>query len=104
MTDKEIIKALEDWVKNFEGKATDFITLNSALDLINRQQAEIEKLKDKYEVVYQPIAMVKAEAKVEAIKELVKKLLINLEYDYCSYSQNLVALIKDTEKEMVGAK
>ena len=44
MTDKEIIKALECWVKNFDGKATDYITLCNTLDLINRQQAEIERL------------------------------------------------------------
>lgn len=50
MTDKEIIKALADrmycgkWIgKGFLDKK-DFQILKNALDLINRQQAEIEKL------------------------------------------------------------
>ena len=42
MTDKEIIQALEDWMKNFDGKAVDFITLNSALDLIKRQKFQLD--------------------------------------------------------------
>ena len=46
MNDSEIIKALERWIKNFDGKATDYITLCSALDLINRQKAEIERLEE----------------------------------------------------------
>lgn len=41
MTDKEIIKALEYWIKNFDGKATDYITLCNALDLINRLKCEV---------------------------------------------------------------
>jgi Fe-S oxidoreductase len=50
MTDKEIIKALDDrmycgkWIgKGFLDKK-DFQILKNALDLINRQQAEIERL------------------------------------------------------------
>lgn len=34
MNDSGIIKALERWIKNFDGKVTDYITLCSALDII----------------------------------------------------------------------
>lgn len=43
-TDNEIIKALESWVLKFDGKATELLLLCNALDLINRQKAEIERL------------------------------------------------------------
>ena len=43
-TDNDIIKALEDWLKNFEGKAVDYMKISFALDLINRQKAEIKAL------------------------------------------------------------
>lgn len=44
MTDNEIIKALEDLIKNFDGKAVDFMTIAFALDFINRQKEQIEAL------------------------------------------------------------
>lgn len=74
MTDTEIIKALEDLLKNFEGRVVDFMAISSAIDLINRQQemidgliagqetlqkalaeknAEIEELEAEYEKVYE---------------------------------------------------
>lgn len=45
MTDNENIKALEQWIKNYEGTYGNFKTLGNALDLITRQQAENDKLK-----------------------------------------------------------
>lgn len=44
-TENDIIKALEDWLKNFEGKAVDYMKIRFALDLIKRKNAEIERLK-----------------------------------------------------------
>lgn len=44
MTYNEIIKALEEWIKNYEGTYGNFKTLGNALDLITRQQAEIDDL------------------------------------------------------------
>ena len=41
----EIIKALEDWIKNYDGSYVNFKILGNALDLITRQQAELENLK-----------------------------------------------------------
>ncbi len=46
LSDNEIIKALEYWIKNYEGTFGNFRTLGLALDLINRQQEEIDR-KDK---------------------------------------------------------
>ena len=69
--DKEIIKALEDWIKNFDGKAVDFITLNSTLDLINRQQAEIDRLIG--DVTTYQLRWAKATAKLEVAKSEARK-------------------------------
>lgn len=52
MTDKEIIKVLENLLFNRKCKIAksgeQFITLGDILDLINRQQAEHDKLKNNY--------------------------------------------------------
>lgn len=45
----EIIKALEHWSKNFDGKVTDFATLCKSISLINELTEEVERLeKAKY--------------------------------------------------------
>ena len=51
-TENDIIKALEDWLKNFEGKAVDYMKIRFALDLINRQKAEIERLNGQLGAAY----------------------------------------------------
>ena len=45
LTDNEIIKALEDWIKNYDGSYINFKILGNALDLITRQKTENENLK-----------------------------------------------------------
>ena len=45
LTDNEIIEALEDWIKNYDGSYINFKILGNILDLITRQQAELENLK-----------------------------------------------------------
>ena len=45
MESNDIIKALEDWIKNYDGSYVNFKILGNALDLIIRQQAEYENLK-----------------------------------------------------------
>lgn len=42
---EQIIKALEHWAKNFDGKVTDFVTLGQALALIKELTEEDKKLK-----------------------------------------------------------
>ena len=51
MSDEEIIKALEGLIKNFDGKSVDFAIISFALDLINRQKAEIEQLKAEIDII-----------------------------------------------------
>ena len=45
MESNDIIKALEDWIKNYDGSYVNFKILGNALDLITQQQAENENLK-----------------------------------------------------------
>jgi uncharacterized FlaG/YvyC family protein len=92
------------------------ITLGDVTAIINRQQAEIERLEKELaskNLEYSLLEREKAEdvsgfvndlklARAEAIKEFAERLKTNLEYDYCSYSQDLIILINDTEKELVG--
>ena len=88
MTDNEIIKALEHCSSDevglchicpLDGECNGDITilLKYALDLINRQKAEIERLKALSKHHQTLINMLNegiAEAKAEAIKEFVKRL------------------------------
>lgn len=91
MTDNEIIKALEDLLKNFDGKAVDFMTISFALDLINRQKAEIEALqKDKKQLESDIII---ANNNYEHIKSI-------WENDYQKLSQ-VIAKWKDKYKRLV---
>jgi hypothetical protein len=147
MTDERIIKALKHCYEHKScndcvgclGAEECILNVDPAGDIypiINRQQAEIERLKKHSETVAKEVQdkmtcmcgckncietvtrIIKddtepfdrqcnncnrcKEIKAEAIKEYIDKLLINLEYDYYSCSQELITLIKDTEKEMVG--
>lgn len=45
MESNDIKKALEDWIKNYDGSYVNFKILGNALDLIIRQQTENENLK-----------------------------------------------------------
>ena len=45
MESNDIIKALEDWIKNYDGSYVNFKILGNALDLITRQKTENENLK-----------------------------------------------------------
>lgn len=45
MIGNKVIKALEHWIKNFDGKAVDLMTLCGAFNLINCQQKTIDRLK-----------------------------------------------------------
>lgn len=117
MADKDVIKALENrFAETFDTGWTKIHhnELSNLINLINRQQAEIErlkeeveKLKDKYEVVYQPIAMVKAEAKVEAYKEFADRFITTVHERASEGKKNqnpyiLQSIMKDLVKEMVG--
>ena len=94
MTDNEIIKALENEVKSAEYvdseycDGVDLTLIKSAVDLINRLQAEIERLKECPKCIYEydgktteycvqgPCSNFKTveQIKYEAIKEFAEKL------------------------------
>ena len=81
MTDKEIIKALTKAVfigdspigKGF-GTIVDKQLLSNTVDLINRQKAEIERLKTAYTNTLESIRKIYTTAKSEAIKEFMDSL------------------------------
>ena len=81
MTDNEIITALEEWIKNYDGSYVNFKTLGNALDLINRQKAEIERLrKEVKEHIKKSVAKRRydrALIKAEAYKEFAERLKRN---------------------------
>ena len=99
LTDSEIIKALEEWIKNYDGSYVNFKKLGNALDLINRLQAENsnltsdltslqndltsakaenERLRENNKAIMQTIADVHTEAYkecIEKVKEEIKQAL-----------------------------
>ena len=104
MTDKEIIKEIikalgemVDYPHNYEEGQQ----LNDALDLINRQKAEIERLETKKSKVHRVIPKMIEAAKAEAIKEFaerVKKYFNpDSSYEIRQYIDNIV-------KEMLSVK
>ena len=116
MIDNEIIKAWECCKKDkfephcskcpLEERSDCQIVLESEmLPLLNRQKAEIEalnkenkRLKDKYEIVFQPKAMIKA----EAVKEFAERLKEKKQWDVDIPDYVYVEDIDNLVKEMVG--
>ena len=73
----EIIKALEDWIKNYDGSYVNFKILGNALDLITRQQAELENLKVENQSLRSAANSLKmhyeeAQAEIERLKALAE--------------------------------
>ena len=112
MTDNEIIKALEEhsekgWFDFIHSCSWECITntLNSVVDLINRQKAEIERLQNKVEelaeVLSNSVRIRYAEVKAEAIKEFAERLKAEM------YTERGFSVCPDDKidylvKEMVG--
>lgn len=81
LSDSEIKKALEccikDDCKNCPlGEIEDCVTMTDALDLINRLQAENERLKEEVDLLHSDYTykLVKVKAKAEAVKEFAERL------------------------------
>lgn len=109
MIDNKIIKALEQWIKNYNGSLVNFKKLANALDLITRQQEEIEQLKFEtakllpkdcpYAIQIEVSSKLEAQIKSKAIKDFAEKL--------CNgrVSNDPVVIAVNAElKEMVGEK
>lgn len=121
-TDEEIISSLEVIattrncneckIRNCKWGACNCsqITANAALDLIDRQRAEIEKMKGSTIVSnIMESQRIKREAKAEAYKEFVKKLKQHKRkmggYDLSEAFWDYAVLVEDIDnllKEMVG--
>ena len=109
MTDNDIIKALEHYsgfrlAPYFNYKEGDeCIIVDDALDLINRQKAEIERLREHIELLD-----IEHEAiKISAIKEFAKKIKEEIavwHFDFTYYSEILEACqrVDNIAKRMVG--
>ena len=113
MTDNEIIKALEDEVKSAEYvdsyycNGVDLTLIKSAIDLINRQQAEIEELKIENKSLRSASNCYKLhydEARTEAYKEFAERLKEEAQMADCFDSYNMVVgthFINNLLKEMI---
>lgn len=110
MTDAEVIKALECCANNGDCKECAInphkgnygyctsIAIKSALDLINRQKAEIERLSDHFREVTKKI---KTEAIKEFAERLENKLANNTDISAVGY-QSVIGDIINIIKEMAG--
>lgn len=116
MTDNEIIKALEEYVKEnkFEyfhsNTIGEYPLIRKAFDLINRQQAEIERLNELLETRHK-VFETKCEeleiAKAEAYKEFAERLKENINKRFVEDNTMIYRCvhIKDIDnllKELVG--
>lgn len=107
MNDNDIIKALEDIVRTAEeiqqcsiAKFVPVSNIKLALDLINRQKAEIERYKGVIKILEKDVA----EAKSEAIKEFAERLKDKTQWDVDIADYVFVRDIDTLVKEMVGEK
>lgn len=125
MTDEQIVQALE-WYKKLEcgicydvgmlchiGNGDCIVTLaETILDLIQRQQAEIERLTAEHSTgINELLVIVEDDIRAEAIKWFADKLKARIDkivFKYGRYceSEEIDKLVKDIDdlvKEMVGA-
>ena len=120
-TDEEIIKALEDYIKENEFEyfhsniMGEYPLIRKSLDLINRQKSEIERLQKEVNLVsiqFQDLQERTNEVKAEAYKEFAEKLkrhidvghLISPSEDICFSEVLVVKIVDRVLKEMVGEK
>ena len=106
MTDNEIIKALKECTKHCKCEACHFmdecydldVLHRKALDLINRQKAEIENLRDlnkRIQINANRIRGIYAETAKRIKAEAVKDLLIRLTMHFATYRAKDEIKIKD---------
>ena len=115
MIDDRIIEGLTRWAKSFDGIATDLVWLTAAIDLINRQKAEIERLQKECEITRAYIHNNGLEwglvshlefyknQKSEVIKEFAERLKVKKATHYCKcgLSIDTTELINDDIDNLV---
>ena len=115
MTDNEVIKALEE-IAEYSNFLEDIRVAENALDLINRQKAEIERLQTENRILsqkrmnlFERLEFIH-KARAEAVKEFAEKIKISLD-DLPSYSEEDFIYVDEFElrdkidnlvKEMAG--
>lgn len=106
-TENDIIKALEDWLKNFEGKAVDYMKIRFALDLINRQKAEVERLQAYLEELADEVEdkmtyMCGCKNCIETVKRIIKDDVKPFDM-YCDSCNRCKHREAEAVKEMIAA-
>ena len=110
MTDNEIIKALElcsadeCWCDDcpYENLCTDTDITKFALDLINRQKSEIERLNSPYEMQVEASKKLENSIKTEAVKEFAELLKEHVRDCYPYYYVIDEEVVDNLVEEMVG--
>ena len=111
ITDEEIIKALEGSILNAKWcdskvRSIEIYKLESVLDLINRQKAEIEELKEKFTLDFEKMeSEYDGKIKAEAYKEFAEKLEneINCRTTLSrQQDKNVIHIMHNLLREMVG--
>lgn len=109
MTDNEIKKALEKILELMcnEGDLQRSAIISKSLDLINRQEAEIKRLKNTLDDVLdrEPVLVERSEkyAKAEAVKEFAEQVKMAFYYEFEELIPSIMAdKIDNILKEMVG--
>ena len=79
MESNDIKKALEDWIKNYDGSYINFKILGNTLDLITRQKTENENLKVENQSLRSAANSLKmhyeeAQAEIERLKSFEDKI------------------------------
>ena len=72
LIDEEIVKALEEWIKNYDGSYVNFKMLGNVLNLINRLQAYVENYKQIAE--YQQSITMDRGFEIKRLKEEIESL------------------------------
>lgn len=112
MTDSEIIKALEDWIKYYDGDGSyaHFKTLENALDLINSLQAKVLKEQNKNSKLRNERNRLQAKTYKECIEKVKERLAVysftsnSTEYDngVLDCMEWVDSKIEELEKELVS--
>ena len=99
MNANEIIKALENILKNFDGEVTDFLVISAAIDLISDLMVNNERLKYNLKAVLDERADYS-----EPVQEFIKRFEKKIKDVKFTIGQTweIQSALKEVEKEMVG--
>ena len=86
---EQIIKALENWVKNYDGNALDFTILCNALALITSQEQMIKELGEENDRLMREkkalkcvVATARTQAKADTVRKMQERFTILLKKEF----------------------